>query len=138
MKVGAAFLTVAAIACARPAMPVPASGPAASWTVQASGTSASLRGVSAYDDRTCWASGANGTVLRTLDGGSTWTAVPVPGAENVDFRDIEAFGPDEALAMGIDRPARIFRTTDGGRTWIKTYENDSPGIFLDGLAFFDR
>jgi len=110
----------------------------ASWVVQASGVTASLRGVSAVDDRTAWASGVNGTVLRTLDGGTTWSAIPVPGAEKMDFRDIEAFGPDEAVVMGIDRPARIFRTADGGRTWIKTYEDDSPGIFLDGLAFFDR
>lgn len=133
-----ALLAVGANGCSRPGGPVAASGPAASWIVQTSGTTASLRGVSAYDDRTCWASGANGTVLRTFDGGSHWTIVPVPGAEKTDFRDIEAFGPDEALAMGIDRPARIFRTTDGGRTWSKTFEDDSPGIFLDGLAFFDE
>ena len=108
-----------------------------SWIVQASGTIASLRGLSVVDDRTAWASGSNGTVLRTLDGGSTWTILPVPGAAATDFRDVEAFGPDEAIVMGIGRPATIFRTTDGGRTWTRTFADDSPGIFLDGLAFFD-
>jgi photosystem II stability/assembly factor-like uncharacterized protein len=39
--------------------------------------------------------------------------------------------------MGIDRPAKIYRTEDGGATWKETYHNDEPGIFLDGLAFFD-
>jgi photosystem II stability/assembly factor-like uncharacterized protein len=111
--------------------------PALSWIVQASGTSASLRGVSVVDDRTAWASGSNGTVLRTLDGGSTWIILPVPGEETTDFRDVEAFGPDEAVVMGIARPAKIFRTTDGGKTWTRTFADDSPGIFLDGLAFFD-
>lgn len=111
--------------------------PALSWTVQASGTDAGLRGISAVDDRTAWASGTRGTVLRTVDGGATWTLLPVPGAEATDFRDVEAFGPDEAVVMGIDRPARIFRTTDGGRTWTRTWFDDSPGVFLDGLAFSD-
>lgn len=118
--------------------PAPPQAPAFSWTVQASGTNASLRGVSVVDDRTAWASGSKGTVLRTLDGGSTWTALPVPGAEATDFRDVEAFGPDEAVVMGVDRPARIFRTTDGGTTWTRTFYDDSPGMFLDGLAFFDE
>ena len=115
----------------------PPAAPVFSWIVQTSGTNASLRGVSVVDDQTAWASGSKGTVLRTLDGGSTWAILPVPGAEATDFRDIEAIGPDEAVVMGIDRPAKIFRTTDGGKTWTQTYADDSPGIFLDGLAFFD-
>jgi photosystem II stability/assembly factor-like uncharacterized protein len=115
-----------------------AAPPAFSWVVQTSGTNVSLRGVSVVDDRTAWASGSEGTVLRTIDGGSTWARLPVPGAGTADFRDIEAFSPDEAVVMGIDRPAKIFRTTDGGKTWTLTYADDSPGIFLDGLAFFDE
>ena len=115
----------------------PPRAPGFSWIVQASGTNASLRGVSVVDDRTAWASGSKGTVLRTLDGGSTWILRPVPGAETTDFRDIEAFSRDEAVIMGIDRPAKIFRTTDGGETWTQTFADDSPGVFLDGLAFFD-
>lgn len=134
----AAVLAAAPICCAKPAQPGPGQAPGASWIIQASGTTASLRGVSAVDDRTAWASGANGTVLRTLDGGASWAVIPVPGAEKTDFRDIEAFGPDVAVIMGIARPARIYRTTDGGTTWAQTYSNDSPGIFLDGLAFFDE
>ncbi len=115
----------------------PSGSPALSWVVQTSGTNASLRGVSAVDGQTAWASGANGTILRTRDGGATWTAVPVPGEEAADFRDIHAFGADSAVIMGIDRPAKIFKTTDGGKTWRRTFADDTPGIFLDGMAFFD-
>jgi photosystem II stability/assembly factor-like uncharacterized protein len=130
----AGFLLAFTQACARQAPPPP---PSPVWVVQPSGTTASLRGVSAVDDRTAWASGSKGAVLRTLDGGATWTRVAVPGEETTDFRDIEAFGPDDAVVMGIDRPAMIFRTRDGGKTWARTYHDDSPGIFLDGFAFFD-
>jgi photosystem II stability/assembly factor-like uncharacterized protein len=130
----AGFLLAATPACWQQAPP---SAPSPGWAVQTSGTNASLRGVSAVDDRTAWASGSKGTVLRTVDGGSIWTAVPVPGEEATDFRDIEAFGPDDAVVMAIARPAKIFRTKDGGKTWARTFHDDSPGIFLDGMAFFD-
>lgn len=136
--VAAVILSVTSVACARPSGPGPRADQAVSWVVQASGATASLRGISAVDDRTAWASGSNGTVLRTIDGGTTWALIPVPGAEKTDLRDIEAFGPDEAVVMGVDRPARIYRTTDGGRTWTLAYFDDTPGIFLDGLAFFDE
>ena len=135
MFIAAGLLLAAVSGCARREPPSP---PAAAWLIQTSGATASLRGVSAVDGRTAWACGSKGTVLKTLDGGATWTMVPVPGEETTDFRDIEAFGPDDAVVMAIDRPAKIFRTRDGGETWTRTYHDDSPGIFLDGLAFFDE
>lgn len=131
-----AAVLLAAFACRseRPNAPVPG----LAWILQESGTEASLRGVSVVDDRTAWASGSNGTVLRTVDGGATWAAMTVPGEESADFRDIEAFGPDEAVVMAIASPAKIYRTTDAGEHWTRTFFEDAPGIFLDGLAFFDE
>jgi len=120
---------------------VPAVAPpfrSASWIIQESGTTESFRGLSVVDERTAWASGTKGTVLRTVDGGVSWAAVPVRGAEAADFRDIEAFDAETAVVMGVGQPAGIFRTDDGGRTWARTYYNDAPGIFLDALAFFDE
>ncbi|MHB8054477.1 MAG: WD40/YVTN/BNR-like repeat-containing protein, partial [Candidatus Aminicenantales bacterium] len=109
-----------------------------SWIVQTSGSTESFRGLSVVDERTAWVSGTKGTVLRTVDGGASWTAGSVPGAEAVDLRDIEAIDAETAVVMGVGQPARIFRTDDGGRTWAQTYYNDAPGIFLDALAFFDE
>ncbi|MDD8027766.1 MAG: YCF48-related protein [Acidobacteriota bacterium] len=109
--------------------------PILAWDVQTSGTMAGLRGVSAVDAETAWASGSVGTVLRTIDGGRTWTAFKVPGAETVDFRDIEAFDARTAVIMGIASPARIFRTEDGGATWTEAYRNDAAGMFLDAIGF---
>src|SRR5512137_1570489 len=111
-----------------------------SWVVQTSPTSERLRGVSAASDTVAWASGNNGTVVRTTDGGATWTHVVVPGAESLDFRDIEAFGADTAymLAIGPGDKSRIYKTTDGGKTWALQFTNPDARAFYDALAFWDE
>ena len=53
--------------------------------------SSSLRGLSAVDNNVVWASGSNGAVGKTTDGGKTWKWMTVKGFEKTDFRDIEAF-----------------------------------------------
>ena len=50
---------------------------------QSSGVDVRLRGISAVDARIAWASGQQGTILRTLDGGALWQRVSVPGAVGV-------------------------------------------------------
>jgi photosystem II stability/assembly factor-like uncharacterized protein len=116
----------------------PSRMPVLAWQVQKSGVEASLRGVSVIDENTAWASGSQGTVLRTVDGGKSWQAVSVPGMGRTDFRDIEAFDAETAVVLGIGRPAKIFRTADGGAHWEEVYSSDTPGIFLDALAFADK
>lgn len=105
------------------------------WTEQVSGTTASLRGVSAISSEVAWASGTDGTWLRTIDGGRTWQGGVVPGAEELDLRDVEAFSATTALVMAAGEPARILRTTDGGESWELVFEDRSPGVFLNAIAF---
>ncbi len=62
---------------------------AQTWVAQNSGTTVSLRGISAVNTSVVWASGASGTWLRTIDGGSTWRAATVPGATDLDFRGVK-------------------------------------------------
>jgi photosystem II stability/assembly factor-like uncharacterized protein len=85
-----------------------------SWEPQTSGVTARLRGVSAVSSSVAWASGAGGTVLRTTDGGRTWTL---------------SIGPGEA--------SRIYQTTDGGVTWTERFGNMEPSAFFDAMAFAD-
>lgn len=100
-------------------------------------TNASLRGISVIDSLTAWASGSNGMVVRTTDGGETWINVRVKGSETREFRDIEAFDENTAIIMCIDAPAYFFKTYDGGKTWKRKYMNMNPKIFFDGFAFWD-
>jgi photosystem II stability/assembly factor-like uncharacterized protein len=110
-----------------------------SWVVQESGTTASLRGVSAVNARGVWASGSGGTYLRTLDGGATWTAAKVPGASDLDFRAVRAFDEKTAylLSIGTGEKSRVYKTSDGGAHWQLLYTNPDPKGFWDALAFWD-
>lgn len=111
----------------------------ASWTEQSSGVTVRLRGISAASDAVVWASGAGGTVLRSTDGGATWTRRTVPGAEGLDFRDIDAVSPTTAyvLSIGTGPASRIYKTTDGGDTWMLQFTNDDERAFYDAAAFWD-
>jgi photosystem II stability/assembly factor-like uncharacterized protein len=59
----------------------------------------------------------------------------VNGFEKTDFRDIEAFDSNTALIMGIDCPAIILKTIDGGNNWFKVFEDTTKGMFLDAMFF---
>jgi photosystem II stability/assembly factor-like uncharacterized protein len=109
------------------------------WEEQKSGTTARLRGVSAVDENVVWASGTNGTFLRTVDGGSHWQPNVVPGAAEMDFRDIHAVDANTAylLSIGEGEKSRIYKTTDAGRSWTLQFTNHDPQGFLDGFAFWD-
>ena len=113
---------------------------AARWEKQTSGTTVRLRGVSAVSASVAWASGQGGTYVRTTDGGRTWRSGTVPGAEALDFRDVDAFDASTAylLAIGEGDKSRIYKTTDGGRTWALQFRNENPLAFFDAMAFWDR
>ncbi len=109
------------------------------WTPQTSGITASLRGVSAVSPSVVFASGTGGAWLVTKDGGATWRASKVPGAEQLDFRAIQALDSRNVylLSIGNGDKSRIYRTADGGETWELLFTNPDAKGFLDELAFWD-
>jgi len=109
--------------------------PRITFTEQHAPTRMSLRGVSAVSPEVCWASGANGTFLRTIDGGENWAVGVVPLAEELDFRDVEALDANTAVLMSAGQPAELWLTEDGGLTWDRRLQMDVEGAFLDAMAF---
>lgn len=97
----------------------------------------SIRGLSVVSDNILWASGSKGTIALSLDGGKTFQWLIVKGFEKRDFRDIEAFDANTAIIMTVDTPAIILKTTDGGTTWEKVFEDKRPGMFLDAMEFWN-
>src|ERR1044072_8525253 len=114
-------------------------GASAEWHLQTSGTSADFRGLCAVSATVAWASGTGGTYARTTDGGATWRAGRVAGAEEMDFRDVDAFDRDTAylLSIGKGESSRIYKTTDAGASWTLQFTNKIAEAFFDAMAFWD-
>lgn len=112
----------------------------AQWIKQTVNTTASFRGLSVVNEKIVWASGTDGTVIKTIDGGKTWNVIQVLGAEKLDFRDIEAFDANTAyiLSIGNGESSRIYKTTDGGKTWKEQFRNKNEKAFFDAMACWDK
>lgn len=109
------------------------------WDERDTGTSEQYRGLAAVNQQTAWVSGEKGGVLRTEDGGHTWTDVSPAAAQKdgLALRDIEAWDARHAVALSIGpgQDSRIFRTDDGGRTWHETFRNTDEAAFFNCIAF---
>jgi photosystem II stability/assembly factor-like uncharacterized protein len=110
----------------------------AQWQILDTHTTADLRGIDSVGKGVAWASGTNGTVLRTEDGGYVWQlcAIP-PGAEKLDFRGIQAFDANTAIVMSSGKGdlSRLYKTTDGCQTWKLVFTNPDKDGFWDALRF---
>jgi photosystem II stability/assembly factor-like uncharacterized protein len=115
----------------------------AQWDIEESHTTASLRGVSNTGGGVVWASGTNGTVIKSEDGGFVWQSCATPpSAEKLDFRGIQAWDENTAIVMSSGKGdlSRIYKTTDGCQSWTLLFTNpDAPDAgFFDALLFLDR
>jgi photosystem II stability/assembly factor-like uncharacterized protein len=113
-------------------------GAHAQWQMEDSTTTADLRGIDSIGGGIAWASGTNGTVIRTEDGGYEWQPCTVPpGAEHLDFRGIQAFDANTAIVMSSGKGdlSRLYKTTDGCQTWKLVFTNPDKDGFWDAIRF---
>jgi photosystem II stability/assembly factor-like uncharacterized protein len=108
-------------------------------TPQKSGTTQLLIAVSPVNSRVVWAAGTGGTYVVSTDGGGTWKAGVVPGAESLQFRDVQGVSDKVAYLMSIGSKTtdfRIYKTFDGGATWKIQFKNETVNAFYDCFAFW--
>jgi photosystem II stability/assembly factor-like uncharacterized protein len=108
------------------------------WEIETSNTTADLRGIHSIGNGVAWASGTNGTVLRTEDSGYVWQTCAVPpGAEHLDFRGIQGFDANTAIVMSSGKGdlSRLYKTIDGCHTWKLVFTNPDPDGFWDAINF---
>jgi hypothetical protein len=111
------------------------------FQMEQSTSKASLRGIHSVGGGVAWASGTNGTVLRTEDSGFVWQSCAMPpGAENLDFRGVWAWDAMTAIVMssGPGDASRLYKTTDGCVSWKLLATNTDKDGFWDAIAFSDE
>src|SRR5512134_3122550 len=79
-----------------PAFCSQASGQAPVLINQSMTTKVRFQAVSPVTSQVAWISGTRGSWARTRDGGQTWKAGMVPGADSLEFRDVHASSADTA------------------------------------------
>ena len=86
----------------------------ARWDVQATGVTDDLTAVQFVNDNLGFAAGKNNTIIRTTDGGATWTGVTQEVSEitnKIRFASLTtgwAFGKNGSFVLA---------SSDGGKTW---------------------
>jgi photosystem II stability/assembly factor-like uncharacterized protein len=112
------------------------------WAPRPTGVDANLRGLAVVVHRgstIVWATGSNGTVVRSTDGGKTWELVHIPGGEKLDFRGVQTFDGKSVYVMssGEGEASRIYKSSEGGTNWEMQYSDKRKGFFLDALVCSD-
>ena len=106
---------------------------------QKSGTTQLLIAVSPVNAQVVWAAGAGGTYVVATDGGGTGRSGVVPGAENLQFRDVQGVSEKVAYLMSIGDNTgdfHIYKTEDAGAHWAIQFTNTTVNAFYDCFAFW--
>jgi len=114
------------------------------WKKRTSGTDKDLLSVSFGSSTTGYIGGADSTLLKTTDGGKTWTALHPTGIEFgkyfPDIIDLKFLTASKGYAVvsnraSLDLGGAIYKTTDGGLSWVK-----QPKIYTSVYRsfFFDE
>jgi photosystem II stability/assembly factor-like uncharacterized protein len=90
----------------------------ATWTAQESAvlTTEDYQGVSFSDDSNGYAVANSDVIVRTLDGGDTWSAVSATGG-GANILSVEVLSDSHAWVG--DAAASLYFTKDGGTTWTE-------------------
>ena len=87
----------------------------ASWTQAEVPTRALLTAVHMHDERTGWAVGHDAVILRTGDGGETWTLMHQAPEEELPLLDV--WFRDDRTGFAVGAYGYFLATDDGGETW---------------------
>ena len=95
------------------------------WEPLNTGTTQDLQAVHFVNADVGYAAGAAGTVVKTTDGGATWTDVSL--SLGLDIQDLYFF--DESTGLVVGPQGRIGRTEDGGATWALVPSGTSKTLY---------
>jgi photosystem II stability/assembly factor-like uncharacterized protein len=97
---------------------------AVSWTPVAT-VSSQLNDLEAADPTTLYAAGSGQMLLRSVEGGATWSRRPLAGVTQADLASVRCASATTCLATTVQR-SRLLRTTDGGETATSVVPSTEP------------
>ncbi len=100
-----------------------------SWIAQNSSASVDLNDVHFEDQFNGWAVG-NGVILRTTNGGTSWTATNIPG---INFTSIHQYATGQTL-WAAGSGGAIYRSNNQGVSWTAVTSNTTANL-SDILAY---
>ncbi|TSC61568.1 MAG: hypothetical protein Greene041614_1002, partial [Parcubacteria group bacterium Greene0416_14] len=105
------------------------------WVSQLIPVTNPLRGISCLTSNLCYVSGDGGALLKTINGGASWTRLGV-GTPAADQYYWSIFAIDAAHVVAVGNAGKIFRTTNSGATWSEmssgTFNNLTGVYFANG------
>ena len=101
---------------------------AQNWQLQNSNTSNQLKGIQMLSANEGWACGDAGTMVHTINAGTTWSLITLTGADlhQVVFKDAST-----GIVVGDN--GTVFVTTNGGTNWIA--KSSGTSLQLRGAGF---
>lgn len=93
-------------------------------TTKPVGTGTHLTGVWMKSAQEWWVSTSNGYLYYTLNSGTSWTRKTMPGTAPTKMNDVKFSTSSIGFASGIvSSKARMYRTFDGGYSWVVLSES---------------
>lgn len=104
------------------------------WQTYQTSTNNDFIDVCVVNQNIIWASGYNGTVFKTTDGGNTWILAN-GGLGQIPIMHITAVDQYKAWLTSGSNSRGIFLTSNGGNNWVEI--DYSPKNFIDKIHFFN-
>lgn len=103
----------------------------ASWRAICLPTFENLNAIDFYGQDTGLIVGNNGTILKTIDGGQSWS--PISTAFTNHLTDVQFVTADTVYASGYG--SLVIKSTDGGETWISAKNGLNNNLDLFSIYF---
>lgn len=99
----------------------------------------SIRAMVISKKGTVWISGSKGAIYK--NSGKNWENYCPEEYKSYDFRGINILSENTLIAMsageGESGKAFLLKTTTGGKTWQKIYQDTTKGAFFDSIKFLN-
>ena len=102
------------------------------WTSHDLGVNFHASSISIVNSQIGYLSGTNSRVMKTTDGGTTWTELPQPISTNYDLYTIDFVTADTGwifVNFSNVSGGNIFKTTNGGQSWVQQTNGVSASIY---------